>query len=72
MTTGSPRSRTCSTKTTRSGASELNRPVYDLHARMAFVETDEPANLAGFITRFPVAPTESVTITKYMSPRGSS
>ena len=43
--------------------SDPPRPIHDLHA-MAFVETDEPARLAGFSARLPVASTESVTITK--------
>ena len=33
--------------------------------RSAFVETDQPAPLAGFSARLPVAPNESVTITRY-------
>jgi hypothetical protein len=41
-----------------------HRPVHDLRA-MAFIETDQPAPLAGYVTRRPVSPTESVTITRY-------
>jgi hypothetical protein len=44
--------------------SDPPRPVYDLRA-MAFIETDEPAQLAGYVSRRPVAPAESVTITRY-------
>jgi hypothetical protein len=40
------------------------RGVYDLKM-MAFVETDQPERLAGYISRTAVAPTESVTITRY-------
>jgi hypothetical protein len=40
------------------------RGVYDLKT-MAFVETDQPERLAGYISRTAVAPTESVTITGY-------
>ena len=48
--------------------SDPPRPIYDLHA-MAFVETDHPAALTGFIAPFPVAATESVTITRYAPQR---
>jgi hypothetical protein len=44
--------------------SNPHRPVHDLHS-MAFIETDQPARLAGSIAHRPVAPTESVTITRY-------
>jgi hypothetical protein len=44
------------------------RPLFDLRA-MAFIETDDPARLSGFISPTPVAPGESVTITKYQSQR---
>jgi hypothetical protein len=44
--------------------SDPHRPVHDLHS-MAFIETDQPAGLAGYIARRPVGPTESVTITRY-------
>jgi hypothetical protein len=40
------------------------RGVYDLKM-MAFVETNQPERLAGYIARAAVAPTESVTITRY-------
>jgi hypothetical protein len=41
-----------------------DRQVYDLRA-MAFVETDRPRELAGYVARAPVTATESVTITRY-------
>ncbi len=44
------------------------RPLFDLRA-MAFIETDEPARLSGFISHTPVEPGESVGITKYGSQR---
>jgi hypothetical protein len=44
--------------------SDPSRPLFDLH-QMAFVETDDPSRLAGLISRTPVEPTESVTITRY-------
>jgi hypothetical protein len=40
------------------------RGVYDLRM-MAFVETDQPQGLAGYVARAAVAPNESVTITRY-------
>jgi hypothetical protein len=41
-----------------------DRQVYDLRA-MAFVETDRPQELAGYVARAVVTPAESVTITRY-------
>jgi hypothetical protein len=41
-----------------------DRQVYDLRA-MAFVETERPQELAGYVAREVVTPTESVTITRY-------
>jgi hypothetical protein len=41
-----------------------DRRVYDLRA-MAFVETDRPQDLAGYVARAAVTPTESVTISRY-------
>jgi hypothetical protein len=41
-----------------------DRQVYDLRS-MAFVETDRPQELAGYVARAVVAPTESVVITRY-------
>jgi hypothetical protein len=41
-----------------------DRQVYDLRS-MAFVETDEPQGLAGYVSRTPVSPTENVAITGY-------
>jgi hypothetical protein len=41
-----------------------DRQVYDLRS-MAFVETDRPQDLAGYVARAVVAPTESVAITRY-------
>jgi hypothetical protein len=40
------------------------RGVYDLRA-MAFVETEQPQNLAGYVSRNAVTPAESVAITRY-------
>jgi hypothetical protein len=40
------------------------RPLYDLHS-VAFVETDAPQALAGFVARVPPGPTERVAITRY-------
>ena len=41
-----------------------DRHVYDLRS-MAFVETDQPQGLAGYVSRTAVGPAESVTITRY-------
>ena len=41
-----------------------DRQVYDLRS-MAFVETDQPQGLAGYVSRTAVAPTESVAVTRY-------
>ena len=39
------------------------RPVYDPRV-IAFVETDQPQELAGYVTRMPPGPEESVAITR--------
>ena len=41
-----------------------DRQVYDLRS-MAFVETDQPQGLAGYVSRTAVGPTESVAVTRY-------
>jgi hypothetical protein len=41
-----------------------DRQVYDLRS-VAFVETDQPQELAGYISRTAVTPAESVAITRY-------
>ena len=44
---------------------ERSRPrVYDLRS-MAFVETDQPQSLAGYVSRTAVGPAESVAVTRY-------
>jgi hypothetical protein len=43
---------------------EPGRRVYDLRA-MAFVETDQPQQLAGYISRAPVGPVESVEVARH-------
>ena len=41
-----------------------DRRVYDLRS-MAFVETDQPQSLAGYVSRTAVGPAESVAVTRY-------
>ena len=41
-----------------------NRGIYDLRS-MAFVETDQPQGLAGYVSRTAVGPAESVAVTRY-------
>jgi hypothetical protein len=41
-----------------------NRGTYDLRS-MAFVETDQPQGLAGYVARTAVGPAESIAITRY-------
>jgi hypothetical protein len=41
-----------------------DRQVYDLRS-MAFIETDQSQGLAGYVSRTPVGPGESVTVTRY-------
>jgi hypothetical protein len=48
--------------------SEPGRGVYDLRS-MAFVETDEPRGLAGYVARAPVTAAESVAVTVYQPQR---